>query len=303
MKLRAVLLCMVVLAGASCLQAASPPPPSTTTTTLPPVPLWVPSGPINPAPNRTCKSILIVGDSVAGQTEAVLASVYQANGYCVTLEREAVAGTSPAFYSFNGPTTTTTGPTPTTTGSTTTTWTQRLQVLLTGGTRYDAVVAFFQGNGTGSSQDADAELQPNATETVNMIDETAAAGVPMYWTYPMLSAAGCLWTASLNTNGYEAYREWVDTQLPALRPGVVRINANVLTPNATLTRRGPNSYSDTLQFPTGSQPVPAGGTKTVRLSDCLHLAGPGPDVAAYEIVHATQGLWTVPELRIGTTPD
>ncbi|HSO95034.1 MAG TPA: hypothetical protein VLV81_03230 [Acidimicrobiia bacterium] len=231
------------------------------------VPRWQPSGAVDPAPGGVCRTVLVVGDSVMGQVASQLGSLFQQHGYCATVDNEAVAGTSPSQFEAS------------------TTWTSRLQTLLSR-SHPDVVVAFFQGNGAlgANPPDPDARLATNEAESLNMIDVARAAGVPIYWTYPMLSATGCQWSAAFNVNGYEAYRQWVNTQLATLRPGVVRVNANVLTPNAGPTQRGPAAYNDALTFP-------GVGRQRVRLVDCLHLDGAGPHAVAYEVVRATQGLW------------
>jgi len=211
------------------------------------------------------------------QTAAQVQPLYTSDGFCAQVDNEAVNGTAPAYYPGVG------------------TWTQRLQTLLST-THYDAVVAFFQGNGSSSTpENSDALLAANETETLNMVDAAKAAGVPLYWSDPMLSAFLCQWGASFNANGYEAYRQWVTTELPALRPGLQWVNENVLTPAASPTQRGPATYNDSLSFTSGVQKV--------RVADCLHLADQGPSVAAYEIVYATQGLWgNAPVHSSATTP-
>ena len=142
------------------------------------------------------------------------------------------------------------------------TWTKRLAALLRQ-SHCDVAVAFFQGNG--APTDPNVILRANERETLKMIDAATRTRVPIYWTFPMLSGTGCNWAAPVNRNGYEAYRAWVFTQLPNLRPGVVRVNANVLTPRAGPDQRGPTHYNDSLAFRDGDQKV--------RPDDCLHLAG------------------------------
>ena len=242
----------------------------------PPSPLpvfpWQPSGPIAASSTSGCRHILLVGDSVMVQTAARLQPLYQRYSYCARIDDEAFIGSAPAYMVGY------------------TSWTARLRTLLSR-SHYDAVVAFFQGNGsTANPSNADALLASNEAGTLRMIDAAAAADVPMYWSYPMLSAYGCkTWSSSFTTNGYEAYRQWVFTQLPALRPGVVRVNENVLTPTASPTQRGPATFNDSLSF--------GNGVQKVRASDCIHLNGAGASVAAYEIVYATQDLWSAAGVR------
>lgn len=221
-----------------------------------------PSGPIARAPTGRCKAVLLVGDSVMGQVAAQVGAIYRSYGYCAHVDNAAVAGSAPAFLPGWG------------------TWTKRLEALLRGA-HWDVVVAFFQGNGAPANPDV--IVHANERESLKMIDAARRSRVPIYWTLPMLSGTGCAWASPVNRNGYEAYRAWVFTRLPDLRSGVGRVNANVLTPLAGPDQRGPAHYNDSLAFRDGHQKV--------RLNDCLHLAGRGPAVGAYEVVYATQGLW------------
>lgn len=261
----AIGLVAALLAPASAAAGAPPAGPSgpAPTTTRPRPPRYRPSAPIVPAATRACKSVLLVGDSVMGQVGVDVAATYRRAGYCARVDNEAVAGSAPAFLPGPG------------------TWTKRLETLLRH-RRWDVVVAFFQGNGAPANPDV--LLHANERESLRMIDAAARAHVLIMWTFPMLSGTGCAWRSPVNRRGYEAYRQWVFTTLPGLRPGVVRVNANVLTPDAGPRARGPAGYTDRLVFRDG-------GTQAVRLDDCLHLAGRGPEVGAAEVVAATQELW------------
>ena len=256
------LLAAAALVFAACVPLGPPPPPPV------PPPAWVPSGTIATAPAAAaCKSILLIGDSVLVETEPQLAALYTANGYCVTLDQEAINGSSPSSANDG-------------TGDS---WTTKLAGLLAAN-HYDAVVVDFQGNGTEqnlSGSNSDEILAANETESINIANEVRAAGAALYWANPMLSAYLCQWSASFNTKGYEAYREWVMTTLDTSIP---RIDENVLTPQATSSQRGPAGYTDTLLVDTARS--------VVRDGDCLHLQNDGPYIAAYEIVYTTtNGLW------------
>jgi hypothetical protein len=69
--------------------------------------------------------------------------------------------------------------------------------------------------------------------------------------------------------------------LPGARPVVRARWSEVLTPGGT-----PETFNDSLEFTDGVQ--------LVRMSDCLHFTQRGAQVAAQEIVAATQSLWASP---------
>jgi hypothetical protein len=269
MKTRVVIVAIAVgIAMAACAAPAPAPAPPP-----PPVPAWQPSGQIATAPaGAPCKNILLVGDSVANEIQnptPQLTNLYTQNGYCVHLTDASIPGSSPASDNVDGQT-----------------WTVHLQGLLSAQS-YDAVVVFFQGNGTEvvnalpPSSNADATLAANEAESTNIVNLVQSSGAMLFWVNPPLSAFFCEWTAAFNVKGYEAYRQWVDQSLPASIP---RIDGNVLSPLASSTARGPDGFDYDLSF--SGEPV------AVRQSDCLHLQGNGPFVLATEIVYTTsRALW------------
>jgi hypothetical protein len=242
------------------------------------VPRWnVPA--IAPSASSACKHILLIGDSIANGEAADLAPIYQAHGYCATVDNEATNGSSPVS----------------TNDGTSDTWAQRLATLLLSNT-YDAVIVNFQGNGTlstATSSNSDQVLAQNETESLAIVSTIQAAGIPQYWVEPMLSAFVCNWTAPFNLNGYQAYREWVTLSMP----GVPKINGNVLTPLANpYPPDSATTYNHQMIFPDEL-------AHTVRRSDCLHLTNDGDTVQASQIVADTTSLWpATPPTSTTTTP-
>jgi hypothetical protein len=254
---------------------ASPPPP---------VPPWQPSGQIAPAPvGAPCKNILLVGDSVTNEIQnptPQLTNLYTQDGYCVHLTDASIPGSSPAADNVDGQT-----------------WTVHLQGLLSAET-YDAVVVFFEGNGTEventvpPSSNSDATLAANEAESTNIVNLVQSSGAMLFWVNPPLSAFFCEWTASFNVNGYEAYRQWVNESLPSSIP---RINGNVLSPLASSSERGSAEFNYDLSF--------SGAPVAVRQNDCLHLQGNGPSVLATEIAYTTsRALWPTAATQTNTPP-
>jgi hypothetical protein len=217
---------------------------------------WVPSGSIDPGPGDAgpCRQVLLVGDSLAGETAASLRQAYDDHGYCAEVIDTAVSGTAPASYHPSG------------------TWTEVFRLQLATAAP-DFVVSFFTGNGG-------ARLQPaNFDETEAMIALARQDDVPIYWVLPPLSAYPCDWDAPLRQEGYRTYRKWVMEHLPGEVP---TIDGNVLTPEADADS-GLEGYNDSLRVDDEE--------RVVRDFDCVHLRDAGAALVAYEIVYSTGDEW------------
>jgi hypothetical protein len=229
------------------------------------IPEYAPSGTIRPPASGECKSVLVVGDSLLGQSQEQVKAVFGDRGYCADVDVYGIAGSAPAgqlkVFAVDVP-----GP-----------WTDLLGQFLDK-RHYDAVVAWFQGN-TGT-----VTTEQNAQQSYAMVEVAKEHGVPMWWTLPPLGAAlGCNWSNAYTLEGYERYRAFVFNELVP-NTGVKTVNGNVLTPLAGPAQEGPAGYSNQLRLPNGRPAV-------VRDADCLHLAGRGPDLYARELLFSLQGLW------------
>ena len=229
------------------------------------IPEYAPSGRIRPPASSECKSVLVVGDSLLGQAQEQVKSVFGDRGYCAHVDVYGIPGSAPAgqlkVFALEVP-----GP-----------WTQLLRQFLDE-KHYDAVVAWFQGN-TGS-----VTTEQNMQDSYAMLEVAREHGVPMWWTLPPLGAAlGCNWSSPYSLDGYERYRAFVFNELVP-NTGVKTINGNVLTPLAGPTQEGPDGYTNEVRLPNGKAAL-------VRDADCLHLAGRGADLYARELLYALQGLW------------
>lgn len=209
--------------------------------------------------------MLVVGDSLLGQSQKQIKATFGNHGYCADVDVYGIPGSAPAgqlrVFAVDLP-----GP-----------WTELLRQFLDE-RHYDAVVAWFQGN-TGA-----VTTEQNMQHSYAMLEVAKEHGVPMWWTLPPLGAAGgCNWSDPYTLNGYERYRAFVFNELVP-NTGVQTVNGNVLTPLAGSTQQGPAGYSNQVRLPNGKVAV-------VRDADCLHLAGRGGDLYARELLFALQGLW------------
>ena len=238
--------------GVAVVACAPIPPPAGP----PPRPVYpyAPSPVSGPAKPSTCRKVLVMGDSLAFEASDELQNKYQQYGYCVTLVKGATFGGN-TMVDANG------NPQP-----------PRLANFLAGAP--DGVVFAFVGNVD--------PPQVSAAETayLGLVDQAAAANVPVFVTSPPVSIASCTRNSTW-TQGHELFRPWVMANLPGARPVVRARWSEVLTPGGT-----PETFNDSLEFPDGVQ--------AVRDTDCLHFTQRGEQVAAQEIVAATQSLWATP---------
>jgi hypothetical protein len=195
-----------------------------------------------------------MGDSLAFEASDELQAKYQQYGYCVTLVKGATFGGNTMVDADGNP------------------QTPRLANFLAGAP--DAVVLSFVGNVD--------PPQVSAAETayLGLVDQAIAAHVQVFVTSPPVSLGSCSRGSSW-TQGHEQFRPWVLANLPGARPVVRARWSEVLTPGGT-----PETFNDSLEFTDGVQ--------AVRQSDCLHFTQRGGQVAAQEIVAATQPLWATP---------
>jgi hypothetical protein len=241
------------------LDAGAPSAPSSA------IPEYTPSGTIRPPASAECKSVLVVGDSLLGQSQNQVKAIFGDHGYCADVDVYGIPGSAPAgqlkVYGTDIP-----GP-----------WTDLLRKFLDE-RHYDAVVAWFQGNS------GEVSTQQNMEQSYAMVEVAKEHGVPMWWTLPPLGAAlGCNWSTPYTVDGYERYRTFVFDELVP-NTGVKTVDANVLTPLAGPREAGPEGYSSEVRLANG-------GVALVRDADCLHLAGRGGDLYAHELLFALQGLW------------
>jgi hypothetical protein len=223
---------------------------------------WIP-GPIQRPGSDECKRVLLVGDSLAVQVSNYLERYFDLYGYCADVTEDVINGSAPADDDGDGL-------------SDDGTWSQRLARDIAERDP-DLIVSFFNGNGGVALQPA------NRVETEAMVSVANAAGIPLYWVLPPLSAILCQWDSPENIDGYRSYRTWVHETIPTLVPTTV--NGNALTPVASPTS-GAEAYNDRLRID--------GKEETVRSFDCLHLVARGAEVLAYEVIFATQGAWGAP---------
>jgi hypothetical protein len=215
-----------------------------------------------PGDQSACRTILVLGDSLAKEVVTVLSASYDQHDYCVTVVNGAVDGAN-------------TMATPQ--GQTM----SNLLADFAKGYTPDAVVFSFVGNVM------PAQVATARSAYLTLIDQAASYGRPVFVTTPPVSAGFCNpddpWT-----RGHAAFREFVLKSLPALRTYTPVRWSEVLTPGSTWAR-----FNDSLRFNDGVRPV--------RSFDCVHLGKRtgtttrGETVAAAEIVAATQGLWALPE--------
>jgi hypothetical protein len=139
----------------------------------------------------------------------------------------------------------------------------------------DAVVFSFVGNVT------PAEVPDATASYVALIDQARANDLAVFVTTPPVSAYLCDPNNDWS-RGHHAFREWVVNELPSLRGGEYTTVtwSEVLSPGGAW-----DAYTGKLRFVDGL-------VHEVRFRDCVHLFGTrGVDVAAHEIVAATQVLW------------
>jgi hypothetical protein len=217
-----------------------------------PVYPYTPSPLSGPASPTTCRTVLVIGDSLAFEASEELQAQYDQHGYCLTLTKGATYGGNTMVDANGNP------------------QSPRLTNFLAADP--DAVVFAFVGN-VEPPQVAAAE-----TAYLGLIDQVAAVDIPVFVTSPPVSIGSCN-PAGAWTLGHKEFRTWVMANLPGTRPVVRARWSEVLTPGGTQ-----ETFNDSLQFAAGVQPV--------RTPDCLHFTQRGKQVAAQEIVAATQPLWT-----------
>jgi hypothetical protein len=249
--------------GAACFAPAPGPAPSTSKppAPAPPAPPLVHAyepTPIGaPADPGACRTVLVLGDSLAVETLAVLPGAYERAGFCADVVGGAQNGANTIVPLVDGAT-----------------MSERLDTLVAAHTP-DAVVFSFVGNVT------PAEVPDATAAYVSLVDQARAAGLAVFVTTPPVSAFLCdphnPWS-----RGHEVFRRWVLDELPKLRGAEYTTVAwsQVLSPGGDWS-----GYTGKLRFLDGV-------VHPVRFADCVHLSGTrGVDVAAHEIVAATQRLW------------
>ena len=230
----------LVVAGALALSACSSVTPAFPGT--PPVP---------PYSQGECKTVLVVGDSMAEQIGNVLQSRLALSGRCSHVVNDGIAGTS------------------------VTDWVGRTPSDLDA-TAPDLVVVHFIGNEgwAGPPWTDPSWLNRTTSAALTIVDAALARGIPVYWAIPPKAAWTCTW-GSLNDQRWTAWETWVRSQLPGLRP---------ITLIDLRTPFGGETYNGSFKFADGT-------TKAVRQPDCVHFSDAGAVIAADVVVFTIQGEW------------
>ena len=184
-------------------------------------PRYLASGPIENAPNR-CRRVLVIGDSLSNHAAIELPGQYARYGYCATVINAAKNGSNAWIVDPTG----------------------RLMFDLLANKldkkRADMVVMEFVGN-------APPEDIPTVQDSyLALIDLVESRGLPVFVSTPIV--CGCGGTVTPWITGHQLFRQWQLEVLPTLRPDVVYSPwADVITPN--------NTYWESLMWPAGPRAV------------------------------------------------
>lgn len=237
--------------------------PMTSEPEAPPAPPFPGLPSVAPYAGSECKTVLVIGDSIAWSMGRDLEEAFAETGRCADVVNAGAEATSVVQWAPGG--------------------SAGLDDALAGVTP-DLVVVHLVGNQGDEGPNAgapdalpwtDPDWLPTTIAAALAIVDGLPAGVPVYWSVPLKSAWSCDWT-SLNAQRWDAWAAWVRDVLAVERPEV-----HVSDWRPTF---GGDEFVLAYEFDDGS-------TDDVRLTDCVHLSRTGDGIAAALVVAASAGEW------------
>jgi hypothetical protein len=227
--------------------------------------------PIAPYSGSASKTVLLIGDSLMGQTALFIADTLAQHQLPFVIENRARGGSVVTPGTAAG-----------------IDWANDLPAILDA-VHPDLVVAHFIGHGDSPEHPVGSPgWQPWAeTNVLKIADEVLSRGIPLYWVVPPVTAWNCTWDLGQTLTVYKAMADWYRTGLVAQRPAIHLVDW-----------RTPISPDETRFQSLDFGPY---GIQAVRPGDCVHLTPLGAQIAADATVAAIRPEWDRPPPTTTTT--